>query len=266
MLRGCVAPGRLTVAGLVAVMVGWLLAPAPVSAQAPPRDGTVFVHSAKSGELSGGRLTLLGVGPRVTWTHESGRSGTMAIKGMHRMLFAPTTPEATATLHVAGHRGGDEPTFKLSQPRYNRVRHTVSYKAKPLDNKSPPGRAVRAAGTEHAFGAASLTIQGAPQPSVNVQQTTYPCPSDSSTTCWGTLSASGLPPGTSLTGFAPQQPGNTGQGVDIDVQADGNGNVNTQLNLLCINPYGVTNPSVGIDATNVTPSISDSMPGSCVQG
>jgi hypothetical protein len=55
-------------------------------------------------------------------------------------------------------------------------------------------------------------------------------------------------------------------GVDIDVRADGYGNVNTQLNLLCINPYGVTNPSVGIDATNVTPSIADSMPGSCGQG
>ena len=258
--------GPAYVGGLVAVMVVWLLAGTPVSAQAPPRDGTVFVHSAKSGELSGGRLTLLGVGPRVTWTHESGRSGTMAIKGMHRMLFAPTTPEATATLHVAGHRGGDEPTFKLSQPRYNRARHMASYQAKPLDKKSLPGRAGRAAQAARTFGAASLAIQGAPQPSVDVQQTTYACPSDSSTTCWGTLSASGLPPGTSLTGFAPQQPGNTGQGVDIDVGADGYGNVNTQLDLLCINPYGVTNPSVGIDATNVTPSISDSMPGSCVQG
>ena len=41
----------LWVAGLVAVLVGWLLAAAPVSAQAPPRDGTVFVHSAKSGKL-----------------------------------------------------------------------------------------------------------------------------------------------------------------------------------------------------------------------
>jgi hypothetical protein len=267
MLRCCVAPGRLTVAGLVAVVVGWLLAPAPVSAQAPPRDGTVFVHSARSGKLSGGRLTLLGVRPRVTWTHESGRSGTMAIKGMHRMLFAPTTPEATATLHVAGHRGGDEPTFKLSLPRYNRAHHTVSYQAKPLDKKSLPGRAGRAAQAARTFGAASLAIQGAPQPSVDVQQTTYPCPSDSSTTCWGTLSASGLPPGSSLTGFAPQVPGNTGQGVDIDVQVDGYGNVpNIPLNLLCINVYGVTNPNVGIDATSVTPSFSVDAPGSCGSG
>jgi hypothetical protein len=62
MLRGFVAPGRLTVAGLVAVMMGYLLAAAAVSAQAPRRDGTVFVHSAESGKLGGGRLTLLGVG------------------------------------------------------------------------------------------------------------------------------------------------------------------------------------------------------------
>jgi len=190
----------------------------------------------------------------------------MAIEGMHRMLFSPTTPEATATLHVAGHRGGDEPTFKLSGPRYNRVRHMVSYQAKPLDKKSLPGRAARRAQAARTFGAASLAIQGAPQPSVDVQQTTYACPYDSSTTCWGTLSASGLPPGSSLTGFAPQVPGNTGQGVDIDVQADGYGNVNTQRDLLCINPYGVTNPNIGIDATSVTPSVSDSAPGSCGAG
>jgi hypothetical protein len=237
-----------------------------VSAQAPPRDGTLFVHSAQSGKLSGGRLTLLGVGPRVTWTHESGRSGVMAVKGMHRMLFAPTTPEATATLHVAGHRGGDEPTFKLSQPRYSRARHMVSYKAKPLNNKPLPGRAVRAAATARTFGPASLTIQGAPQPSLDVQPNTYPCASDSSTTCWGTLSATGLPPGSSVTGFAPQIPGNTGQGLNIDIRADAYGDVKTQLNLLCINVYGVTNPYVDIDATSVTPYTAVDAPGSCGQG
>lgn len=72
-----------------------------------------------------------------------------------------------------------------------------------------------------------------------------------------------MPPGTELSGFAPQVPGNTGQGVDIDARADGNGNVSAQLNLLCNNPYGVTNPNVGIDATSVTPSISVPAPGSC---
>ena len=98
---------------------------------------------------------------------------------------------------------------------------------------------------------------------VGVQQTTYPCPSDSSTTCWGTLTGSGLPPGSFLSGFAPQVPGNTGQGLDIDVKVDAYGNVNTQLDLLCNNPYGVTNPNVGINATSVTPSTSVSAPGSC---
>ena len=66
-----------------------------------------------------------------------------------------------------------------------------------------------------------------------------------------------------MTGFAPQVPGNTGQGVEIDVRVDGNGNVNTQLNLLCNNDYGVTNPNISIDATSVTPSISVPAPGSC---
>jgi hypothetical protein len=250
------------VAGLVAVVVGWLLA-APVSAQAPLREGMVFVHSAKSGKLGGGRLTLHGVSRRVTWAHHSGRSGVMAVKRLHRRLFSPKTPEATGTLHVAGHRGGDELTFKLSRPRYNRARQTVSYRAKPLNNKPLPSRAVRAAQTARRFGPASLTIQGASQPSVDVQQNTYPCPSDSSTTCWGTLLASGLPPGSSLTGFAPQVPGNTGQGFDIDARVDANGNVSSRLNLLCNNAYGVTNPNVSIDATPVTPSVSVPAPGSC---
>ena len=263
MLRDVVPPGRLAVVGLVAVMAAWLVAAAPVFAQAPPRDGTVFVHSARSGKLSGGQLTLLGVRPRVTWTHESGRSGVIAVKRMHRMLFSPTTPEATATLHLAGHRGGDEPTFRLSDPRYNRARHTVSYRAKPLDKKTLPGRSVRAAATARTFGPASLSIQGAPTPSLDVDQTIYPCAADSTTNCWGTLVASGLPPGSSVTGFAPQVPGNTGQGLDIDVRVDGYGNINTQLELLCNNPYGVTNPNIGIDATSVTPSFSVDAPGSC---
>lgn len=90
------APRRLTVAGLVAILAGWLAAVAPASAQAPPRDGTVFVHSAKSGKLAGGRLTLLGVGPQVTWIHESGRSGVTAVTQMHRVVFTRTTPRRSA--------------------------------------------------------------------------------------------------------------------------------------------------------------------------
>ena len=269
MRRGLVAPGRLSVAGVVAVMVGWLVAGAPASATAPPRDGTVFVHSAESGKLSGGRLTLLGVGGRVTWTHESGRSGVIAIKEMHRMLFAPTSPDATATLHVAGHRGGGEPTYKLSQPRYNRARHIVSYRAKPLNGKGLPGRAAGAAGTGRIFGSASLTIQGAPTPSLLVEPSTYPCETVPSTTCWGTLSATGLPPGSSVTGSAPQvrdnagQGLNTGQGVNIDLRADAYGTVGAELNLLCINPFGVISPYVDIDATSVTPATVVIAPDAC---
>ena len=240
--------------------MGWLLAGAPASAQAPPRGGTVFVHSAESGTLSGGRLTLLGVGPRVTWTHESGRSGVMAVKAMHRMLFTPTTPEATATLHVAGHRGGDEPTFKLSQPRFNRARQMVSYEAKPLDNKRLPGRSARAAQTARMFGPASLTIQGAPTPSMTFQPNTYPCASDSTTTCWGTLTASGLPPKTPVTGFAPRSPGNGTEGIKIELLANAYGDVGAQLQLLCTTPFGVSNPYMNIDATSVTPHIAADAP------
>ena len=67
--------GRWAGAGLVAVAAAGLLAAAPAGAQPAPRDAVVFVHSAKSGELGGGRLTLHGVSGRVTWAHNSGRSG-----------------------------------------------------------------------------------------------------------------------------------------------------------------------------------------------
>jgi hypothetical protein len=43
------------------VAAAGLLAAVPAGAQTLPRDATVFVHSAKSGELGGGRLTLHGV-------------------------------------------------------------------------------------------------------------------------------------------------------------------------------------------------------------
>lgn len=133
-------------AGLVAVAAAGLLAAVPAGAQAPPRDATVFVHSAKSGELGGGRLTLHGVSGRVTWAHNSGRSGVMKVKRLHRMLFSAKTATATGTLHVAGHRGGDELTFKLSRPRYNAARRTVSYKIKRLGDGRLPSRGAQAAG------------------------------------------------------------------------------------------------------------------------
>jgi hypothetical protein len=143
------------VAGLVAVLVGWLLAAAPASAA----TAKMFTQSAKGGELKGGRLTLRGVSNRVTYVLNTGRRGTVSVRRLHRRHFLPGLP-ATGTLHVAGHRGGDEPSFRLSKPRRNAARDTVSYKAKRLDNKPLPKRAAQAAGLRapRRFGAASLSI------------------------------------------------------------------------------------------------------------
>jgi hypothetical protein len=150
---------RLRVAALAA---GLLMAGL---ASASSASGAVVVtHSAKSGEFRGGRLTLHGVRERVTYMISGGRTGTESVRRAHRRVFMPGKP-ATGTLHVAGHRGADEPTFRLSRPRYNAALHTVSYRAVPLDNKGLPGRSARAAGMSgRQFGAASLTI--VPHPTV----------------------------------------------------------------------------------------------------
>jgi hypothetical protein len=73
---------------------------------------------------------------------------------------------APARRHVAGHSGGQEPIFRLSRPRYNAVRRTVSYRARPLNNKRLPGRLVdaAAAGAARGFGEASLSV--VPHPTV----------------------------------------------------------------------------------------------------
>jgi hypothetical protein len=144
------------VAGLVAVLVGWLLAAAPASAA----TAKMFTQSATGGELQGGRLTLHGVSGRATYVLNTGRPLTVSVRRLHRRLFLPGLP-ATGTLHVAGYRGGDEPSFRLSKPRRNAARHTVSYKAKRLDNKPLPGGAAPVAGgfrPPRRFGAASLSI------------------------------------------------------------------------------------------------------------
>ena len=143
------------VAGLVAVLVGWLLTAAPASAA----TAKMFTQSAKGGELQGGRLTLHGVSGRVTYVLNTGRRGTQSVRRLHRRQFLPGLP-ATGTLHVAGYRGGDEPSFRLSKPRHNAARHTVSYRAKRLDNKPLASGAARAAGFRppRRFGAASLSI------------------------------------------------------------------------------------------------------------
>ncbi|MGH3340675.1 MAG: hypothetical protein ACRDPL_17845 [Propionibacteriaceae bacterium] len=144
-------------------MAAGLFVPAPETASAGSRDAHVFMHSAKSGELSAGRLTLRGVSRQVSWANNRGRTGVIPIKRLHRLLFLPGTPPATGMLHVAGDRGGDELALKLSRPRYNASRRTVSYRAKRLGRRALPRRPARGSGiVPRRFGAASLSIIGAP--------------------------------------------------------------------------------------------------------
>jgi hypothetical protein len=151
------------VGGLVVVVGAGLFALAPATAAAGSRDAHVFMHSAKSGELVGGRLTLRGVGRQVTWANNRGRTGVIPVKRLHRLLFLPGTRPATGTLHVAGNSGGDELALKLSRPHYNASRGTVSYRAKRLNKQTSPRRPARASGVAlRRFGAASLSIVGAP--------------------------------------------------------------------------------------------------------
>jgi hypothetical protein len=255
------------VAGLVAVLVAWLAA-APASAQGPSRDGTVFVHSAGSGNLGGGRLTLYGVGRRVTWAHNSGRSGVIAVRRMHRMLFRRESAAATGILHVAGHHGGDELTFKLSRPRYNRERRTVSYKIKRMRGRLP-GRGAQAAGAPRRFGPASLSMVAPPQGSVTVQQLSYGCTDGSSGDCWGVLYASDLQPGAHLYINVSYSIGSTQQFDWADAE-DGNGNIQDPpiyLNLPCSNNFNNVGTITSVQATAANgQSISlgtISAPGSC---
>ena len=230
-------------AGLVAVAAAGLLAAVPAGAQEPPRDATVFVHSAKSGELGGGRLTLHGVSGRVTWAHNSGRSGVMKVRRLHRMLFSAKNATATGTLHVAGHRGGDELTFKLSRPRYNAARRAVSYKFKRLGDGRLPSRAAQTAGAPRRFGPASLSMVGALQGSVTVQQITYGCANTdpSNPTCWGVLYASGIQVGGGLVVNVSFSDGSTQQ-YDYSGFIDASGNVQNPpayLQLPCTNNFNL---------------------------
>jgi hypothetical protein len=140
--------------GLVALAAG-LLAALPATAAAVPGGATVFVQSAKSGQLGGGRLVLGGVSGRVSWATNSGRAGVISVRRLHRRLIRPGKP-ATGMLHIAGQRGGQELAFRLSRPRYNPARHTLAYRAKPLAKR----RSARAAAFRRArrFGPASLSI------------------------------------------------------------------------------------------------------------
>jgi hypothetical protein len=236
---------------LVAVFAAGLLAAVPAFAQAP--IDAMFVHSAKSGELGGGRLTLQGGGPRVTWAHRSGRSGVIAVRRMHRLVFSGAEPTATGTLHVAGHRGGQELTFRLTRPRYNAARDTVSYAVRRMKGRLP-GRAAGAAGIARQFGAASLSIVGAAPPSgasIQLQMNTYGCPNDpAGLTCFGTVSASGLAGGSEVDSFIA--------GISQPINSfftDRNGNLGpTGLAMVCGNVHAVSVSGQAPNGTTVAAS------------
>ncbi len=145
------------------VAVG-LLAVAPAGAVAAPPGAFTFVHSADSGEFQGGRLTLRGrgIGRRVMWVHNSGRSGVVSVARMHRGLFTRGTLPATGVLQVAGRRRGRELALRLSRPRASVSGHWVSYRVKRLTKRSRAAGAPRAA-MPRRFEAASLSLVGGPR-------------------------------------------------------------------------------------------------------
>ena len=150
----------LIFAVIVAVVGAGLFMLAPAAGAASVGSAVVFTHSAKSGELGGGRLTLHGVRRQVTWASNGARSGVASVKRMHSVLFSPGVRSATGTLHLTGHRRGQALTFRLRGPRYNASRRTVSYRAKPLNNWRLPGGRAR---MPRGFGSASLSLLDAPQ-------------------------------------------------------------------------------------------------------
>jgi hypothetical protein len=91
---------------LLIALAAALLALVPANASASLPDPPVYMYSATSGELGGGSLTLRGVGRPITWATQGGRSGVTSIRRFHRLLFTPEKSPVSATLHVAGQRGG----------------------------------------------------------------------------------------------------------------------------------------------------------------
>jgi hypothetical protein len=133
---------------LTAVLLTLVAATVPTAS----RGATVFTHSAESGQLRGGLLTLRGVSRRVAWAHHGGRSGSVSVERLHRRLFFPETPPI-GTLHIAGRR---PQTLRLRRPRYNAARDSVRYRVQRLGRRTN-----RLAGASQAlgeFGAASLSI------------------------------------------------------------------------------------------------------------
>jgi hypothetical protein len=242
-------PGAAALVAVLAALPAAAVAASPAVAQTPPAGSSVYVQSAKSGELRGSRLTLHGVSHRVTWAHNSGRAGVMAVRRLHRLLFARAKPAPTGTLHVAGHRGGDELTFRLSRPRYNRARRTVSYRAKPLTSKPLPGQATHSAGAARHFGAASLSII-APQdgPTLQLGTDTYTCnPTQRPVNlCFGSLSATGLKAKTPVTVATTTQQGAVSTKT---YPTDANGNLAlVDVQVACDGAI------LGLSAEGITPS------------
>jgi hypothetical protein len=65
-------------------------------------------------------------------------------------------------LHVDGRRPGEERGFQLSRPRYEASRQTVSYHVERLSKAARAAKVGSAAQASDTFGAASLSIVGAP--------------------------------------------------------------------------------------------------------
>jgi hypothetical protein len=167
-IGACLVGVRGRRAGLVAALAAGLFAVG--LAGAPGASALKFKHSAKSAELRDGRLILRGVSGRVTYLASSGRWATARLKRVHMGVFLPGRP-ATARLHEAGHRAGDDLSFRLTGPRYNAARRTVSFKAKRVASKRAPAGGARAAATSGTralsagssqLGPASLTVTSHP--------------------------------------------------------------------------------------------------------
>lgn len=150
------AGATLRVAGPVVAVAASLFALALVTASAAPA-ATVFTHSARGGQLGGGKLTLRGVGRQVSWVTTGGRSGLASVQRTRRLLFSPGAQPASGTLHITGTRG-DELALSLSRMRYNASRRTISYRTKPLNNRPQASRPLAQGSGFRRFGAASLSI------------------------------------------------------------------------------------------------------------
>jgi hypothetical protein len=149
-------------AGLVAALAAGLFAVG--LAGAPGASALKFKHSAKSAELRDGRLILRGVSGRVSYLASSGRWATARLKRVHMGVFLPGRP-ATARLHEAGHRAGDDLSFRLTRPVYNAARRTVSFRARSLDTTARAADAARRHSLPAALsrlGRSSLTVSSHP--------------------------------------------------------------------------------------------------------